>query len=350
MSKGGRERRYEPIRNTSVPTDISLVDGAPSEAPRFRDQHLAYDENGTNLAMERFLAEYVPNFAPAKMTIWVAVVRVVVLQLVRQLQLPTVHLAREATRKLAEIYVDTFKRLGTLDVNVVLSLDNVYYFVDVVNGDQSSYWRKKARADLIRYAKALTATVVFPPQPLRVPRNRALPPYPTAVEMACLEHARSLTGPLAGRRMTVVALGFGAGLAGVICCTFTPEHFVDLGHGVLGVRVDGPDPRIVPIRGRYRDLVEEAIALADGGPLIGKVGADSEAISTALNAFQSLSAERITVPRLRATWFVRLLDAGVPVQWALHWCGERSRRYMSDLVAYSRRPDKGPALDLVRMS
>lgn len=343
-------RRYQPVRNLSIPTDISVIDGGPTQAPRFRDQHLAYDADGHNLALEQLLVAYQPNFSAEKLKIWNTVVSPIVVGHVRQLQLPTVHLARSAMRRLGEIYIDADQRLGSLDVDEVLSLHNIYFFVDHVNGDQTAYWKKKVRADLVRYAKALTHKVVFPPQPARVPRNRALPPYPLAVELACLEHARSLTGPVAGRRKTVIGLGFGAGLAGVICCSFQEHDFVEIGRGVLGVHVGGPDPRIIPIRGRYRPLVEEAIDLANGGPLIGKEGADSEAVSTALNAFQKLGSERITVPRIRATWFVRILDAGVPVQWALEWCGQRSRRYMSDLVVYSQRPDEGPALDLVRKS
>ncbi|MHB8245549.1 MAG: hypothetical protein ACYDGN_09385 [Acidimicrobiales bacterium] len=346
MSKTRKQskRRYVPRRNASTPADIAVADGGPAERPRFRDQHLLYGPDGRNEALEEMLSKYEPLYSPAKRDVWESDVKETVFRHVRQLQMPTLHLARQAARQLADVYISTYLRLGTLNVNEVLDLNNIYHFVSSVNADRTAYWQKKARADLIRYAKVLTTSVVFPPTPIPVPRNRALAPYPREIERAYSEYARSLGGPLAGRRKALVALGFGIGVGGVLTCTIQVSDIVELGRGIIGVRVGGADPRTVPVRDQYRRLLLEAADLAGSGCILGFEGADSEAVSTALKPFRKITGEPLTVPKMRSTWFVRLLDGGTPIQWALEWCGKRSVRYISDLVPFSAKPDEKDAI------
>ncbi len=205
------------------------------------------------------------------------------------------------------------------------------------------------RSVLRRTLKALD-----PSPPAAIAYQPIAGPYSAAECAAYVRLARNQpTSPRRRELSTIVGLGLGAGLDGKDLRAVCPTDFSDAtlpdGTLVLLVQVRGGRPRTVPVRALYADLVREALALhasdrrGSNTPLLGvkptRKSITSPAIRDAVTATDD--SVDIAVNRLRATWLVACLAAGIPLGPLLHAAGLRSARTLTDLLAYCPAPNPG---------
>lgn len=177
-------------------------------------------------------------------------------------------------------------------------------------------------------------------------------PYSAAECAALVRLARNQpTGPRRRELCVIVGLGLGAGLDGRDLRGVLPSDVTDVelpdGTSGLLVAVRGDRPRTVPVRQAYAPLVQEALALHAAErrgrqkPLLGvkqgRRNITNPALARAVTATDT--GVDIAVNRLRATWLVACLSAGVPLGGLLQAAGLRSARTLTDLLPYCPAPD-----------
>ncbi|MHB8245498.1 MAG: hypothetical protein ACYDGN_09120 [Acidimicrobiales bacterium] len=359
MTQNQKKMRYRPRKSTLHPTDLQVVEGGPVVRSRTRHQPLLY-VNGHNDQLSEGLRKYLPAMPEEDLAIFHMVQEQLIRQ-VEQLQPATISTARNYMFTLAQIHIDTWKRLYTHDVNDVLDLANIKTFVDIQNAERPSHWKATVRSRLELLAEVLAPNATHAPRRPGYPRKRAIRPLTVEEELAYAEHACSLVGPLRGRRMLIIALGLGSGVTGSICCYLDHESFVRRPDGQLAVRIPRrvtvnrhgeelvvEQGRVVPIRGSYQAMIAEALEEIGDAPLLGQEYPDPGVITTALQAFHSVvPGTRLTLAQIRSTWFCRLLESDVPISWVRQWAGVRSIRHLSDLIEFVGLPDEGVALERV---
>jgi hypothetical protein len=177
-------------------------------------------------------------------------------------------------------------------------------------------------------------------------------PYTAAECAAFVRLARNQpTNPRRRELSVIVGLGLGAGLNGRDLKALRAADIADLtqldGSTVLVVTVAGDRPRSVPVRTAYASLVREALTLHRAerrganaallGQKAGRRNVTTPALAHAVTATED--GVDIAVNRLRATWLVACLSAGVPLGSLLHAAGLRSARTLTDLLPYCPAPD-----------
>jgi hypothetical protein len=211
-------------------------------------------------------------------------------------------------------------------------------------------------ASLATYRSVLRRTLkaLDPNPPAAIAYQPVAGPYSAAECAAYVRLARNQ--PTTARRRelsTIIGLGLGAGLDGRDLRAVSPTDLSDAilpdGTIVLLVQVRGGRPRTVPVRAMYTDLVREALALHAGDrrgastPLLGakltRKSITSPAKRDAVTATATDTGVDMAVNRLRATWLVACLAAGIGLGPLLHAAGLRSARTLTDLLAYCPPPN-----------
>lgn len=193
--------------------------------------------------------------------------------------------------------------------------------------------RSTVRTTLRSLARALLARPDLVPPPSAHGTVRMKPPYSPAEAAGLL--ALAAAQPTAARATNVRALllaGLGAGL---------DDRELNTARGCW-VRADGPDvvvdvagrrPRTVPVRSRYAAALLELASAAGDGWLLGGIDTDRGsrvgALSGALSGGSDLPA--LSAGRLRATWLLELLTAGVRVDAVCAAAGLADPRLLVDL-------------------
>lgn len=170
------------------------------------------------------------------------------------------------------------------------------------------------RSRLARVGAAITRTVR--PAPLHA--SDPTEPYAPQAESALVTWASGLRTPRMRTDVhAALSLGIGTGLSTAEIMQTCGTDVVRTDHGVLTVGVHGPRARLVPVRARYADGLTVLAEQAGPGPLFkpgspGRVG--KNALTNTIAAARrdgDIALPVLTAQRMRATWLVRHLSAGV---------------------------------------
>jgi hypothetical protein len=192
--------------------------------------------------------------------------------------------------------------------------------------------RRTLRTNLRALARALEAHPS--PLPVRLPRERAKPPYSEPDIAGYLALASSLsTEPRRMHASALICLGAGAGLIGAELRHLRGADVVARSGGLLVV-VDGARARTVPVLERFQQPLFEAAAFASGRYLVGGRSGErrnlTDVLSAALCADRGLP--RLETGRLRTTWLVSCAQLiGLPA--FMQAAGVRCSQRLGDLAA-----------------
>lgn len=129
----------------------------------------------------------------------------------------------------------------------------------------------------------------------------------------------------------LLALGFGAGLVAGDIIAITGDHVVRVPDGVE-IHVPGPRARVVPVFVEWEAIVLSAATRVGRGRLFlpTRPELDPGAVSGFTACLQGRES-RLSAQRMRSTWILRLLDAGIKVNVVAAVCGMAERQ---SLVPY----------------
>lgn len=201
-------------------------------------------------------------------------------------------------------------RFGSLDERLLWQSRNVEWWVMVVNAERSRHWKHNTRGVLRRVGRT-----VYPQGWSVVPRpagRSSLPvPYTQREEETFRVGAGLARGGDRAGRMWVVAACLGAGLLGSELGEAVVDDVVKLGAGRLGVRISrSRNPRLVPMRLSYTDLVKRAARTANAGG--GRfVRSDCRnAVYDLASGLAPKGGAGLMLRRARVTWLAAHVEAG----------------------------------------
>jgi hypothetical protein len=232
-----------------------------------------------------------------------------------------------------------------VDPVVILSPSFIERFMLSATPRWSSSARRCARTNLYFLARRFGTRA---PEPVRLPRERAMYPYSVAELSAYLALADAQATPRRRWRASgLIALGAGAGLIGADLRLVSGRHVHERSGGVV-VEVTGAHPRVVPVR---RELAPRALAAAReaaDGFMVGGADPGRRNVTSALIASlaKGPDLERLSLARLRATWVARCAaDIGLATFMAA--AGVRCSQRLGDVVATLEVADEASAVALL---
>lgn len=209
--------------------------------------------------------------------------------------------------------------------------------------------RRTHRSRLAGVGRAVTRRAPWPPPATALPRNRLAAPYSPAEVGGFLEAAgQQATASRTRAAFGLLAGGLGAGL-------MPGEHLAITGRSVTVdgeatvLTVAGARPRDIPVLTAYAPLMRTLAARYPDQPLVGPT---SETSKNRLNKLVGRieiphRLPPLTAPRLRTTWLVTLLAAGVPLPELLASAGLASTGNLIDLVPHLPRLPEAEARQVI---
>jgi len=225
--------------------------------------------------------------------------------------------------------------------DVVFSDDTVARYVAVGMDDLSDSSRATYRSTIRRLLGQVTASS----QPIG--RTPAKSPY-TDTELAVLFRAADAQPRMPRRRRlsTVFALTLGTGFNSTDMLTTRGRHVSQDPDGVVWVQA-GDDGRRVPCAVEWEDTVTAAASReGDDGLLIGGSGSKNTLSMLIGDMVVSQPEQRPDVTRLRYTWLVRQLAAGVNLRVLSEASGLSTLTILSHLIDSLPEPTDGDWLQL----
>ena len=202
-----------------------------------------------------------------------------------------------------------------LDAEALFAPDNVERHITALGDEYGS--PGDVRSTFRTIGRVLAPTVCPPKAPAR--KNRSLAPPYTPGEMCLLRLSLGMQHTAFRTRAaeTLMSLGHGAGLNGKWNIHVGPEH-VTVERAAVLVRVGDPAARVVAVTQEWEDTVVRLAEQARrrGWPLlVGKRRGDPNRSSTlASEVLVPRGAPKVNTSRLRTTWMVERLNAGVDVR------------------------------------
>ena len=185
----------------------------------------------------------------------------------------------------------------------------------------------------------------LPPQPRRLPRERAKAPYLPAELASYLALCDAQPTKLGRTRAgALICLGAGAGLVGGELRSVRGSDVVSRSGGVL-VLVGGRHPRAVPLLSAYHERLLDAAAFFGCGYLVSGVNPDSHNVTNPL--IRSLSGgidlERLETARLRSSYLVTMAGH-IGLAAFMDAAGITCSQRLGDLVAHLEAGDEAEAV------
>ena len=231
-------------------------------------------------------------------------------------------------RALVGFFLHVYKTYGTVDVEMALTHDAIDNYVSRVNKEESLGWKRGHRSRLRQLA------VIVNPQSW--PKSEKLASHePADIYSEDEEAAFRLAGELACFKKKydeafVVVGNLGAGLLGPETARVSPSDVVEITDGRLGIWVAHKNPRLVPVREAYTELLTE---------LCGVAKAETFVHQKYRNAVHNVSTrvvvkglERLSFPRGRCTWLTAHLRAGTSLDALWAFSGPLSINTLNGLV------------------
>ena len=198
-------------------------------------------------------------------------------------------------------------------------------------GSQSNY-----RSVLYRVGASWLGPDVYPPRGLPLSASDPVEPYSDSEERALLGWVRGLpTTSMRDGAFAVLGLGLGAGLTSSETNQLRASAVESTSAGLV-IGVEGTRQRRVPVTARWEPYVREAVDAARGGLVFrpDRIGVGGSHVSRFVERLPRGDAPKLSTQRLRATWMVRHLEAGVPIDALASAAGvgpERLVRYVRSM-------------------
>ena len=177
-------------------------------------------------------------------------------------------------------------------------------------GTQAGY-----RTQLRAVGKAVLGPALFPPPTLRMPRRNAQPPYSSHQVSALLSWARGLPSEhMRHNSLVLLAFGLGAGLSAHEISALRGTEVTRDGEGVL-VEVCGAHARVVPVLASFEDFAFASAKDAGDRLVFRPERREVRKFQTTnfiARCAKSSPPPDLSLQRLRTTWIVGHLAAGVP--------------------------------------
>lgn len=306
-----------PKRKPPAPTAPKAL-AIPPATTRFQ-QHRAQQpwRHGAPAGGERSVSDRIDGFRPAGMPdrVWLEVGP----------------LAKEWVRETGATEVDRVKRQltavagllqwayeGGLDLRpeLVLHVETIEQFVvegraDLTNGSRGTY-----RSELRAVGEKVLGPASCPARQTLIGKSEPEAPYSEYDFADLLAGIRGLTTPHRRENaLVLVSCGAGAGMANA---DITGATGADVERGDLGVAINitwGPNPRRVVVLAEWEDEVWSRAQQVGDRPLFhpGRTRVGKKDIPNFLDRLNFPTLPRLTTQRLRVTWIVHQLSAGVPV-------------------------------------
>ncbi|RYP84228.1 hypothetical protein EKO23_16335 [Nocardioides guangzhouensis] len=257
----------------------------------------------------------------------------------------------ESVRKhcthLTELAAYALGRGAALDVATLLTTTFIDEFVRVGMADDGDHLRAERRRRLLALARTANPGPDVPAKLTPIGHSAIKPCYSPA-EMAVIRRVSQVQPTQARSRdlTLVVALGAGGGQDSVDMRDLYTDHIEDLGPDGILIHVQGPRPRVVPLRAAYEAMLRQA--LTDRGPGELLIGTKQDRRNTAARVIERAALHKVAhiePARLRATWLADLMTDPIPVALILQAAGLKSARTLSEL-----QPHLGPWLEHKQVS
>ena len=256
-----------------------------------------------------------------------------------------VRIASPTDRQVAQKVLLDCGRLGLWALENQLPLDAALLFTPEIL-DQFVQWTGKTvsdkravqiRATLRRYASALAAPGSWPLPNKQYARNKVPRPLSHSTELALLT-AASAHSPQFG---AFVALGFGCGLDGR---TLPHVRGTDVFErdGWTYVQVPDPDPRVVPVRAPFIDVLSRAVDELGDEYLIGGSPTDRNRSWYIARRLNIAPGRRLNITEMRVTWFAAHLRNNTDIRYLRQIAGMSSFLRLVEVMEYLEAPTWGP--------
>lgn len=243
----------------------------------------------------------------------------------------TVQTARRMLRVSFGAFEWALAELGTTNRETVCHPDNVDHYVSEVNGHRSIGWQREANRTLEQVGRAVTARF-WPRERTRLPKTGPALPYSPKEEAAFRLAATLKKKPVRAASAAVTSLTLGAGLSAIDIQQATPDDVVDLDDGRLGIWVApiGQEPRLVPIRSDYTDLLNRAIEHSNGQRFVR--GTSRNSVFQLAKRIEVHGLGHLCLTRARSTWLQAHLRAGTRLEDLLVIAGPLSMNTLNQLL------------------
>jgi hypothetical protein len=285
-------------------------------------------------ALSPELTAVIEEYRPARVPeAWMEQIRPFLTAAVTASTLTGAESVRKHCNHLTQLACFAIDRGLPLEVSALLTTATIDEYVRSGMGGHEDHVRAERRRRLLALARHANPGPDVPAKLTPVGHSSVKPCYSPA-ELATIVRA-TRTQPSKGRQRDlaiVVALGAGAGCDSVDMRHLTTHHIEDLGDRGILIHIQGPRPRVVPLRAAYEDLLHEAIAHIPAGQLL--IGKKPDRRNTAARATERAALHHIPhiePARLRATWLADLMTDTIPVALILHAAGLKSARTLSEL-------------------
>lgn len=227
-----------------------------------------------------------------------------------------------------------------LDPEKVLTPDLVARHVEETSDDPASASASSTRARLSTIGRKATTRALWPGRQRAIARTPIRAPYTTADLTLYAKAVDRQRTEVASRYLGgLLVLCHGAGATSGQALAARTDVLVLDGHRRWCVRLSGPD-RLVPLVVGY---VDRARALAAGHPGEPWLTDRPKGLNWLSNTAEDLRLDTrspaLTATRLRTTWLVDRLNAGVPVRSLVLAAGLRTTGSITDLLPYLLRDD-----------
>ncbi|WP_421735697.1 hypothetical protein [Cellulomonas sp.] len=239
-----------------------------------------------------------------------------------------------------------------LDKEVILDEATVERFVATGMPGMNNGTRATYASTLRRVGKAWTVRAYWSPDAPRFPHTRLAPPF-TAAEIDRLWDVAA-TQQTPGRSrgaLALMSLAWGAGLKAHEVAAVRAEH-VEVRGDVVLVHVGGARARTVPVLPRAHAALLNLCSDYPDRQLFADITASRTAASQVSRHIEiPPRAPAMDSPRLRTTWFVALLNAGLRLSEVFAYSGMQSTSGLRDILRYiERREDAVVFDDIARWS
>lgn len=283
-----------------------------------------------------FLESYVPKIPADR---WLAIREFVLEVMLDYLPYSTARPGPQIRHLVA--YVDWMHRVADveLDRERLLDPDMIAYYIEQVP-ELSPSSRTTRRATLLRMCDFLLPDMRRTVRMKPIGTGPASKPYSPEEIKRLKRLAMEQSTPYSRHAAwCMLAFGLGAGLAASELATLRREDVVEDRHGVF-VHVRQPNrnqPRVVPVLDEFAD---EAIVLArcaTPGHFVfrpDRTSAGRASVGDWANRLKYHDELKFLLPRMRATWVVRHLNAGVPAQAVIAAAGMTSFTALDRYASY----------------
>ncbi|MFF1531388.1 hypothetical protein [Cellulomonas sp. NPDC058312] len=236
-----------------------------------------------------------------------------------------------------------------VDVTAALRLDEVDYpnLLDLYRSGRSA--ADSTAANLVSFVRrAVQRSQGVEPTPVPHTRSASVPLQGPEVPVVVQYAHQQRTSTNRRSLCFIVGLSLGAGLDGHDLALVRRHHLVVFpvpgGGDVLTVEVtDGTATRVAVVADVMRPTVELALAMHDeigrgaGAYVLGTEGNRRSVVQTAIRHARAARPEdrpHVSCPRMRNTWLVAAMQAGIPVREVMQAAGLKYATTLVDLQGY----------------